>query len=575
MIARLLFAACLIGTASFGQVTEKLIQQKLDAFNDQFEPEQLDLHLDKKLYFAGDRLWYAVYLNNIPRASSYLSGIVYIEVRSVSDSVIFRQKTRCVNGVGHGDLLLPRQMRSGSYKLAAYTLWSLNAGKALEFSLNIPIINVDLPLDDKIAEQREASIVLTGYDGTGNAGFKVNGPGTFVVADQDRVHFVGEAIAGQSNEFRVDLSRARGSWLSASLMDKDLNLTVHKTIRRESTGYSIVLRPSRAKIRTRERFEIQMEVADNEGRPVTANVSLSVYPKATSSVAVVPTCGPFPPSAIVESKGLSRETFLYPPSQRTLPPLPFSTPKGMPSPANLDAGFVKEVVTSLAMKKKTMRSYGSSLVYRPEVNYLLPANNVYSPSEFNTLPSLPEFIREVVPTVRVRKSKTGRKMFVRNSDNPDNIYFFKQPALLLVDGVVVEDTEKVLALPLDEVESLSVLWGINEVNKAGIFSLADNGIVSIITRSRTAFANSGQELLKGIHQPFLFALPGVEGKDESLPLFTDVLYWNPAIRLNGKDKVSLRASDDVETWIVELRGMTDSGDPIQAQAEFSVGAFPQ
>src|SRR6187402_1847867 len=104
----------------------KKAQRILNDYNDLYQPEYIDVNTDKEFYFAGERIWYALHLTNEPYSQSSLSNVAYMEIRDKRDSVIIRQKIKCKAGSGHGEILLPKQLPTGYFKLAAYTLWMKN-----------------------------------------------------------------------------------------------------------------------------------------------------------------------------------------------------------------------------------------------------------------------------------------------------------------------------------------------------------------------------------------------------------------------------------------------------------------
>jgi hypothetical protein len=555
--------ALLLPFAVQAQWTRHSLQQQLDKYTDHFEPEQVDVHLDKQVYFAGDHLWYAIYLNSIPRAASSMSSIAYFEIRSENDSLILRQKTRCKNGLGHGDLVIPRQLPTGTYKIAVYTLWMKNAQEA--FTRSLAVINLDIAPVEFI--KPAPSIISVSAHDTRKVNFSVRNARSVFVADHQDVFFFSTLNENPKGEFEVDISQANGSWIYLVAMDAEGHALESKSLLR-STSAGVSVRPARTSIAPRDRNEATIELLDEAGRPMAANVSVSIFPKAARLESPAEMSSPDFLSGL-RTEMNSREVFIYPASERTLPPVSFSARGLKPGGLNTDSTTLRAILNDIGVKKKVMRVFESPQDLIPEPNYLLQANNTYMPRDYSNLSTLPEFLREIVPMVRVRKSKAGRKLYVRNSDNPSNIYFFKEPALILVDGAKIDDVERLLALPLHEIESIGVLWGINEINKSGLFSLADYGVVSVQTRSRTTFPGS-QQLFQGLQQPMQFSRVIPELKDSTKPVFTDLLYWNPSIRISGRERISFRASDDLRTWIIEVKGITDEGDPIHALSEFTV-----
>jgi hypothetical protein len=557
--------ALLVSTASYGQGSQQALQHKLDQYTDRFEPEQVDVHLDKQLYFTGDRLWYAIYLNSVPRAESSLSSIVYFEIRSREDSVILRHKIRCKNGFGHGDLLLARQFPTGTYKIAVYTLWMRNAGAV--FTRPLSIINLEAaPVEFSNPPPRTMNI---SRQDARSLSFDVSSAGSVFVSDQQTILFFEKSDDNGRNQLDADISQGVGSWIYLWALDHQGNVKDSRAVPRSSERCRISLRTARKTVGPRDRNEVFLELVDKEGRPISATLSVSVFAKSAeiygrSGEMEVPNF-----LGNLDTTMNSREAFIHPVSRQSLDPVLFSARHLIPEGLPIDSARLRVLLNDIGMKKKVMRSFNIMPDLRPEPNYLLPSNNSYFPRDYSSLSTLPEFIREVVPTVRIRKTKSGRKLHVRNSDNPSNIFVFKEPALLLVDGMVIDDAEKALSLPLNDVESVNVIWGINEINRSGLFSLADHGVISIQTRSRTAFAGLPADLFKGLQQPLEFGMP-VPAKDDQRPFFTDVLYWNPETKIIGKHRIGLRASDDLGTWVVEVKGITESGDPFYATTEFTV-----
>ena len=108
-------------------------------------PEYIDVHLDKDFYFIGDRIWYSLYLTNVPLSVSSLSIVAYVELRDSRDSIVFRQKLKCRDGLAHGDWLVSRKLTTGKYKLTAFTSWQRNTPTNI-FTRMLLIVNPDIVL---------------------------------------------------------------------------------------------------------------------------------------------------------------------------------------------------------------------------------------------------------------------------------------------------------------------------------------------------------------------------------------------------------------------------------------------
>jgi hypothetical protein len=461
-------------------------------------PETIDLHLDKDFYFTGDRIWYSLYLSNSPRAVNSLSMVAYVELRDSRDSIVFRQKLKCKDGLAHGDWLISRKLTTGKYKLSAFTSWMRNTpGDICQRMLLIVNPDVVLP---SIADPKPEIVSST-----------------------------------QANPFNP--------------------LQV-------STGKSTV--------RTGERVVVAIELTDSTGNPLSGNVSASVRLK-NSFTSTFPS--PFTYNDVIASseEKYSKEKFISPPSASTLPPIT-KLENIKPYPANISDSQMKDVM-SMGIMRKIVRSYALEPLYNRDNYYNIPANLSYEPSNYSSLSSLQEFIKEIVPQIKIRRSQSQRKFYVRSQGSSAGVFFFKEPALVLVDGRVVDNIDAVLEMELREIEKIDITWSTYDINRLGMFALADNGIVSFTTNSRTRFREGYKEIFKDFYTPLVFSeQPQSSIKEDRLPRVIDPTYWNPAIPVDGKTRIEVGLGDNAGEYIVDVRGITNDGRYVQASTTISVAA---
>jgi hypothetical protein len=546
-------------------------QKNLDVYNDLYEPEYVDVYTDRDFYFAGERLWYSLHIRNNQNATGSMSLLAYVEIRGEADSVIIRQKIKCAGGRGHGDIVLPRQLATGYYKLTAYTLWMKNAGPANFFQELVPIVNTETPLilpqvSDKAtsvnqllvrrAEGREYSVDIP-------AGFR----GDLVAFTNETVFFHQRIITGEP--VQLSLEKIKDQFITIQLID-DQGKVVAGTELRQSPEAEILLTTQRKEIQPRSTGDLAIELRDKAGVLIPANLAVTIKPQDAGLVhlrlpKLADRIGNLSPAALP----FKREVFIYPETKGAPRSIVFSS-AGPYSP--LAPALVSKAVTDAEMKAKTMKAYSVETLYAADLSYNIPANNSYEPSHYAPLPSIEEFIREVIPVVKVRKIKGEKVLLVRNADNPVNIYFFKKPALMLIDGAIIKSLDNILAIPLADIERIDVVWGTREINSLGIASLADNGVVVFQTKSRPVIPNTGQELFKQIHTPSVFAPPN-SSKEKTTPRFHYPLYWNPDLQIAGKGKLSFVTGDDLGNIVLEVQGYTNGGEFVQATAAMRI-VFP-
>jgi hypothetical protein len=68
-----------------------------------------------------------------------VSKIGYIELIDSNNQNVY--KIYLKNGTGQGDFFIPTTLKTGDYKLVAYTTWMLNRSVTALFQVSISIIN--------------------------------------------------------------------------------------------------------------------------------------------------------------------------------------------------------------------------------------------------------------------------------------------------------------------------------------------------------------------------------------------------------------------------------------------------
>ncbi|HJP62791.1 MAG TPA: carboxypeptidase regulatory-like domain-containing protein, partial [Mucilaginibacter sp.] len=113
----------------FGDTTLNFTASKFQKYSATHNDERVYLHLDKPNYGFGDTIWYKAYtVIGQKHQPSALSGVLYVELISPTDSLVARQSIPLVSGIGWSDIPLPFTLKPGSYRLRAYTRWMRNFG---------------------------------------------------------------------------------------------------------------------------------------------------------------------------------------------------------------------------------------------------------------------------------------------------------------------------------------------------------------------------------------------------------------------------------------------------------------
>lgn len=108
---------------------EKIVAA-LQRWADTDPQEKVYLHTDKPYYMVGDTIWFKGYVTiGSKHQLSALSGALYVDLISESDSLAQSLKLPVMSGMSKGNFVLAdSNFREGNYRLRAYTQWMRNAG---------------------------------------------------------------------------------------------------------------------------------------------------------------------------------------------------------------------------------------------------------------------------------------------------------------------------------------------------------------------------------------------------------------------------------------------------------------
>ena len=202
--------------------------------------------------------------------------------------------------------------------------------------------------------------------------------------------------------------------------------------------------------------------------------------------------------------------------------------------------------------------------HRPAVDstaFYGQADKTYLLDDYTRFPVMEEVMREYVAPVMVRKRR-GKFHFLVHND-PHKAVFQVDP-LVLLDGVPVFDTDKIMAYDPRKVQKLEVM---SRLYLLGPISF--KGIVSYTTYSGTMpdFEIDPRSLLvdyEGLQLKREFYAPRYETPEQvesRVPDLRNLLYWAPSLTTDrlGKGETTFFTSDLPGTYLVVVQGLTKAG----------------
>jgi hypothetical protein len=223
---------------------------------------------------------------------------------------------------------------------------------------------------------------------------------------------------------------------------------------------------------------------------------------------------------------------------------------------------VKPSKFSFSLSDQQLKSYIDRKIYREhfeiadEVVALqspFQADKVYFIQDYFEFPNLEAFMKEIVPQVRFRKSKTQdvKEIFVANTDN-QNVKFNKKP-LILVDFYRPISLEEFWKLDIVTVERIELYYHRSTLEKTNLGEASGDGLIVVYTKNNEYFLknNLGKDryFLADVSVP---RRPDYSGKSTHKISANALQFLNSDVTFyRGRSKSGNLKFDTAGTWLLE------------------------
>lgn len=137
-----LFCLFLMNTAIGQTENLDLTLKRLGEYENKYPKEKVYLHLDRSYYSPGDDVWFKAYVTvGSFNLLSQHSQLIDVELISPDDKVLQGIRLPLSAGISFGDFVLDSTLRSGAYRIRAYTQWMRNFDESYFFEKTIQLIN--------------------------------------------------------------------------------------------------------------------------------------------------------------------------------------------------------------------------------------------------------------------------------------------------------------------------------------------------------------------------------------------------------------------------------------------------
>jgi hypothetical protein len=552
--------------------------------------ERIFIHSNATTFVTGETMYYKLYcLNSLNNTPSTISKIAYVEFIESNKQNVFTQKLYLEKGTGQGDFFIPTTLKTGNYKLIAYTNWMLNKSITEIFQLDISIINpfqiyekdnfntanntisleneeitkkhnldqrssfenkiFSLELNKKTFSNREQVVLqiksLAEIQEKGNYSLSVRKVEDLPSRTQlNAKEFINNSIGTintlKSTEKEIILPELRGEMITGTIVSKkESNDVSNKTIALSIPGKSYAFKLTNTNQSGKFIFNLDkayyssniiIQVLDDDRKDFTI--------KLNKSNSVDYSLLPFQNNLKLTSD------IKYSLQERSIA-------------SQIENAYYEKKTDSIA-KTTPINSFFNSL----DKEYIL--------DDFTRFSTLKETIIEVVFEMYFKQENNNYSLFLRDYKSETEL---QQPSLVLVDGLLVQDINELFDYKMDNIYKISIVPG-GYYYGPKLF----NGIINFTTKNNDFISKAtGEHIIKldNLRPLNKKTYYKQDYKDQTkylrTPDYRYQLLWTPELTIENKENsISFYTSDVAGIFEIALEGFTDKGIPISLKETIEV-----
>ncbi len=573
-------------TVTFGQNSD----EKIDNIKYQKAlQENIFIHYNSSFLLPGENLYYKVYcLKTRTKRLSNISKIAYIELIDSDLKLVFKHKIRLNAGHGDGTFFIPANIKSGYYKLIAYTQWMRNEGDHFVSKNDILIINpfqkdFNITNDEENMPNSTHQIKSEFEDDLNKTDrqLKLNLP--------KRVYGKREIVPMDFYNSNNDIINGSYS-ISVRKIDEIEKPKMLKTINyiTQYSGYSDI----NGNFKNREtKFmpELKGDLISGKLIPKNQISSVSNIPLALSipekeyilKFALTNEKGFFhfnvekkyeKQIAVIQALGDFKNQFEFSIDQKK--PLKyadfeFNKFDFKDSYKNLirEYSVYNQIENAYHNRKQDTLKNRKPLM---EFLSISTKGESYNLDDYKRFSTIGETITEVINSSWIKKKKGNYTIHIRDKDIYDKNDYLP---LVVIDGILTQDYNVIVNFDAYKVQEINIIR--NEFN-FGDFKF--QGIISIKTINNNFDKSPLINNVKTINltkplvsKRYYNQIYISDNEFDRIPDYRIQLFWSPELKLNGEhSKINFYTSDVKGTYEIKVEGFSKSGKPISISEEIEV-----
>jgi len=580
-IKQLLFLMLLFTQIQFACAQSLQNKNSLPNITDQ---ETIFIHSNTTTFLTGETLYFKLYcLNPLNNKTSLISKIAYVELIDSEKKPLQKNKIYLDKGIGTGDYFIPTTLKTGNYKIVAYTKWMLNNVNSQKYEIDVFIIN---PFQTQ--------------EPNDNITFDIINPAKSNTTIQT-------TNSNSENDKRIDFEFDKESYYTREKVNLKLK---HLTETIEKGNYSVSIRktdqiptlkqltPSDFVKKTAENYvntpnsfdyipEIRSELitgnltSKNDRSIANKSIALSLPGKeyvlkivktnAQGKFAFLLDQFPNFPNAILQVLDENRNDYtinLDPFPKFDISSLQFTSKLNLSPELKND---IEERSTASQIQNAYYQIKKDSLVTEAVMNpFFTTIEKSYVLDDYTRFPTLKENIVEIIIELYYRRNNGKYQLYIRNNQKDLQIY---GPPLVLVDGLLIQDPSDLFDYNMANVSRVSLITE-PYVYGPNLYG----GLISFETKNNEFSENYAKKYLKTMelqrpNPEKVYNNPDYSAgnKLQRIPDYRYQLLWKPNIKLETKEEnLSFYTSDIKGNFEVILEGFTENGHPIYVSKNITV-----
>ncbi|OEY71245.1 hypothetical protein [Salegentibacter salarius] len=561
----IVFLACLGLNLAYSQGSSNI-----ELLQKEIPKEQVYLHLNSSLLFSGEKLLYKFYsINAETQKLSKLSKVGWVVLVNSDKEIVFQHKLNLEEGQSYSDFFIPSDLRSGAYKILGYTSWMLNEENY--FEQDIQILNPYQKNNEGLIlqENPESTSEKNTKEAAADLELKLNKTS---FSTREEVVLDLEHTTEILGDFSISVRRIDSFSKPTLLKSTNFN----KLYRNKNWNLSdnFTLPEIRGSL-------IKGRISANDNSGLKSKNLIVSFPGEESQVKIVSIDDKGEFSFIINNELTVDELLLqltdY--NQNDYKVELFTTAQPDFSSLNFEKPIVqigfKDYILEKSINNQIENAYSATkadrTVFPKDEGYFFGQELLkFNLDDYTRFPEVTQTFVEIIEFGRVRRNQDGtHSIMVRNQNINGE---FTLPALLIVDGVVVQNHDKLVSFDAEKIESIGILR-----SKYFFGPAIYQGVVMVETKDgdfpevfRENYIKS--KLVAKAQIPKKYYSPNYKNEElNRIPDYRTQLWWNPNIDSgDSANGISFYTSDLKGKFEINLQGFTEQGQPVSIIKTFKV-----